>query len=100
MEEFREELRAMKGIGTPQEDQQSPLTWTLGGSQRLNHQPKNIFGLDLAPNTNICSNVQLHLCVGPKHLKGAGLSLKLLPVHGICSLNSAILFGLGGRRST
>ena len=25
------------------------LTWTLRGSQRLNHQPKSIYGLDLAP---------------------------------------------------
>jgi hypothetical protein len=30
MEELGEELRALKGIGTPQEGQQSQLTWTLG----------------------------------------------------------------------
>ena len=37
MEELWEGLRAPKGIGTPQEDQQHLLTWTLGGSQRLSH---------------------------------------------------------------
>jgi hypothetical protein len=29
MEEFVEGLRALEGKGTPQEDQQSQLTWTL-----------------------------------------------------------------------
>jgi hypothetical protein len=38
----RIDYKALKGIGTPQENQQNQLTWTLGGSQRLNHQPKNI----------------------------------------------------------
>jgi hypothetical protein len=37
MKEFREGLMALKGIGTLQEDQEHQLTWTLGGSQRLNH---------------------------------------------------------------
>ena len=31
------------------EDQHSQLTWTLGGSQTLNHQPKSNHGLDLGP---------------------------------------------------
>jgi hypothetical protein len=35
-----EGLRNPEGIRTSQEDQQSQLTWTFGGSQRLNHQPK------------------------------------------------------------
>ena len=47
MEELGEGLRGLKGIGTPQEDQKSQLTWTLRGSQRLNHQPKSEHGLDL-----------------------------------------------------
>jgi hypothetical protein len=29
MEEQEEEFQALKGIGTPKEDQQSQLTWTL-----------------------------------------------------------------------
>jgi hypothetical protein len=32
-----------------QEDQKSQLTRTLGGFQRLNHQPKSLHGLDLGP---------------------------------------------------
>jgi hypothetical protein len=46
MEELKEGLKTLKGIGTPQEDQQSPLTWLLGGSQRLSHTPKSIHRLD------------------------------------------------------
>jgi hypothetical protein len=49
MEELGKGLRAPKEIGTPQEEQQSQLTWTLGGSQRLSHQSKSIHGLDLDP---------------------------------------------------
>jgi 2-iminoacetate synthase ThiH len=30
MEELEEGLQALKGIGTPQEDQESQLTWILG----------------------------------------------------------------------
>jgi NTP pyrophosphatase (non-canonical NTP hydrolase) len=32
MEELGEVFRALKRIGTPQEDEQSQLTWTLGDS--------------------------------------------------------------------
>ena len=41
MEEEKEELQTSKETQTPQEDQQSQLTWTL------NHQPKNMHRLDL-----------------------------------------------------
>jgi hypothetical protein len=44
---IRERIAAPKVIVTSQEDQQSQLTWTLIGSLRLNHQPKNIHKLDL-----------------------------------------------------
>lgn len=44
MEEQEGGLWPLRGVGTPQEDQQ---TWTLGDSHSLNHQPKNIHGLDL-----------------------------------------------------
>jgi hypothetical protein len=40
-----------EGIRAPQEDKQSQLTWTLGGSQRLNHQPRSTYRLDLDPCT-------------------------------------------------
>jgi hypothetical protein len=37
VEELREGLRDLEWIGTPQEYQQSQLTWTLWGPQRMNH---------------------------------------------------------------
>jgi hypothetical protein len=40
-------LRDLKRTRTLQEDQQSQLIWTLGGSQRLNHQPKSKHRLNL-----------------------------------------------------
>jgi hypothetical protein len=46
MEELWEGFTALKGTGTSQEDQQNQLTWTPGSSQSLNHQPKNILGLE------------------------------------------------------
>jgi hypothetical protein len=45
--ELGEGLTDPKRIGTPQEDKQSQLIWTLGGSQRLNHQPTGEYRLDL-----------------------------------------------------
>lgn len=54
MEELEEGLKALKGMGTPQEDQQSQLIWTPGSSGRLSHQPKNIHGLEWGPQ-HICS---------------------------------------------
>ena len=53
-EELGERLRDLKKTGTPQEDQESQLVWILGGSQRLNHQPKSEQELDLGP-IHICS---------------------------------------------
>jgi hypothetical protein len=44
MGEYEEGLLVPKGIGFSQEDQHSQLTW---GSQRLNHQPKDIHEVDL-----------------------------------------------------
>ena len=48
------DLRNQDVIGIPQ-DKKNQLTWILGGSQRLNHKPKNINKLDLAPPPHICS---------------------------------------------
>ena len=99
MEELEEGLKALKGIGTPQEDQQSQLTWTLG-ALNLNHQPKNVRGLS-GPRS-LCSygaDVQLYLHVGPEQLK-QGLSQKLLPVCRICSITWAAFTGLSGKGST
>jgi hypothetical protein len=47
-------LRNTKGIGTPQENLQNQLTWTLVGTQRLNNQPKIIQGLEIGLS-HICN---------------------------------------------
>jgi hypothetical protein len=47
MEEQEEGLWALKGIGALQEDQQESTNLDPWESQRLNHQPKNIYRLDL-----------------------------------------------------
>ena len=77
-EELGKRIEGPEGVGTPQEDRQSQLTWTVEGFQRLSQQPKGIHGLDLG----LCSyvaDVQLGLQVGPPQLEW-GLTLKLLPV--------------------
>ena len=82
----------MKETGTPHEGQHSHLTWTVRGSQTLNHQP------DLAPpyTQTYVADVQLGLHVGFP-TTGVRLSLKLLPVCGICSPNWAALSGIIGK---
>jgi hypothetical protein len=50
MEELGEGLKDLKGIVTPQEDQQSQLTWMPGS-----HGPKNIHGMERDPQ-QICSS--------------------------------------------
>ena len=49
MEELGEGLKELKGMTTPKKDQQFQLTWTLGSSQRLSHQPKSMKGWLEAP---------------------------------------------------
>lgn len=44
MKELRKGLRDLKGIETPQEYQQSQLTWTFSISQTLKHQLKSKHG--------------------------------------------------------
>ena len=53
-----------KGMGTPWEDQESQVTWTLGSSQGLSHQPKRIHWLAWG-SSNICSRgLSCHVSVG------------------------------------
>jgi hypothetical protein len=66
MEYLVQGLGTPKSIGTPQEDQQYQLTWTLDRSHRLNHQLKCIHSLDLGPYCIHVAEVQLGLLVGPK----------------------------------
>ena len=54
VEELGIELSKQKDSRILQEDLQSQLPWTDVGSQRLNHQPESILGLDLEP---------LHTCI-------------------------------------
>jgi hypothetical protein len=50
IEEFGEELRDPEWLETPQLHQQGQVTWPLGSSQKLNHQPKR---LNLGPYTYV-----------------------------------------------
>jgi hypothetical protein len=86
-------LLTPKGVGTPQEDQQNQLTWTLGALRDLNHQPKNIHRLDLGLTIHIW---QLCSLVFEWVLK------KAIPkaVCGIFSTNWPALSGLSGKGST
>jgi hypothetical protein len=71
MEELGEGLRDLKRTGTPQEDQQSQLSWTFGGSQRLNHdKPKNEHKLDLCPLHKCSRCTAWSSCGFPKNWSG------------------------------
>ena len=61
---LEEGLRDLNEIGSPEEDQQCQLTWTLRGSQKLDHQPKSKYELDLGPQ-NIYSRGAVGLYLGP-----------------------------------
>lgn len=56
MKELREGSKALKGMGTPQEDQQSQLTWLFGLSDTeppskeykgAGAKPTNTYGVDV-----------------------------------------------------
>ena len=49
MEKLGKVLSTLKGIGTPQEDQQCQLTWIPESSQRLSNQLNNINELEQGP---------------------------------------------------
>ena len=57
--------RAIEVIGTPKKDQQSLLTWILREYQKLNHQPKSIYRLDLYSPSTYVADVHLGLHVDP-----------------------------------
>ena len=79
MKELGEGLKNSEVIGSPQEDQQSQLTWTFGDSQRLSHQPKSIHGLDLSFYPTYGVEMQFGYHVGPS-TTGASILLCCLPV--------------------
>jgi hypothetical protein len=92
MEEWGKVLKALKGMGTPQEDQQSQLTWSSGSSQSLSHQTKNIYELEQAPGTYV-EDVQLSLHVDPSTTWTEGLP-KAISWLWYSSPNRAALSGL------
>lgn len=67
---FGERIKAFEGLGTTPEERQNQLTWSLGSSQRLNHQ-SNTF--------HICSRALSSWMSTPPSLE-VGFSLKLVPV--------------------
>jgi hypothetical protein len=71
MEELGKGLRDSKRAGTLQEDQQSIITWTWGGSQRLKQQAKSQQRLDLGPCTYVADE-QLSHHVGSPTTWGKG----------------------------
>ena len=70
MEELEEGLRNTKRAGSPQEDQQSQLTRTLGDSNTLNHQRASM-SWAYTPSPTYVADMQLSLHVGPS-TTGAG----------------------------
>jgi hypothetical protein len=97
MEMLWEGLMAPKGIGIPQEDQQSQLSWSFGDFWRSNHQSKNIHiwaGLRLLPH--IYQMFSLLFMWIPEQLE-LGLTLTLLPVCGSDSPNLTAFSGLSER---
>ena len=95
-EKLREGLRDPKNTGTPQEDQQSQLTFTLGISASEPPTKEHTQAGPRSPCTYV-TDVQLGLHVVPEQLE-QGLSQKLLPVCEICSSSWATLSGLSGKR--
>jgi hypothetical protein len=85
MEEEEEGLWALKGIreDQPGKDQQTQLTWTLG-TLRVRTTNQRTYRAGPRPPHTYVADVQLGLHMDPEQLE-QGLSLKLLPVHGICS---------------
>ena len=91
-----EELQALKGIGTPQEDQQSQLTWTLEAPRIWITKQRTNCWAQTSPFT--CSRVQHGLHVGPEQLERGYPQSCCLSVRGMWSSGWAALSGLSGRR--
>ena len=92
-------MRDLEGIVNPQEDQQSQsqLTWTPGGSQRLNYQQKSIWaGPTHLPLMYICSRCAGFFYVFPQQLEQM-MSLSLLPAYRFYFTNWAALSSLRGK---
>ena len=91
MEEWEEGLQVLKGIETPQEDQQSQI---ISGVPRVWTTDQRTYRARLRLPHKYVADVQLGLHVGPKQLE-QGLFQKLLPLFEICF--SWAVFGLSER---
>ena len=60
-------MKALKGIETPQKDQQNQITWTLGALRDCNTNQRAYTGSSYALHIYV-ANVQLSLYVSPKQL--------------------------------
>ena len=65
MEELGEGLRTLKEIGTPQEDEQSQLTWTLGLSETEPLAKEHTQAGPSPPNHTYVTDMQLCLHGSP-----------------------------------
>jgi hypothetical protein len=88
-------VQSLKGIETPQEDQQSQLIWILGISESEPPTKEHTQAGPRPPHTYVV-NVPLGLLVSPGQLE-QGLSQKLLPVYRLCSTSWAAFSGLSGK---
>ena len=94
----RERITAPKGIGTPQEDQQSRLTWTQGTESPTKVSTGWTFYIYVYPCIYV-AEVQLGLHASLEQ-REQSLSLNLLPGCASSSRNGAAFSGLGGIGST
>lgn len=65
-----ERTEVPKGLGTPQEDQESQLAWILEALKRLNHQPENTHRLDLGLPTHMEQMCNLVFTWVPNNWRG------------------------------
>jgi hypothetical protein len=80
VEDWRIEASKSEGSRTPPEDPQSQLAWDGGGSQRLNHQPESVQGLDLEPLHISGKYAAWSSCGSPNKCSGSYLGLCSLPL--------------------
>ena len=73
MEALGQGFRELVEIGSPQEDQQGKLPWTIGSSQGLTTK-QEVYRRQTTTYGTYVANVQLSLHMGPQHVQ-QGLSL-------------------------
>jgi hypothetical protein len=93
VEEWEEGLKEPEESKTPQENLENQLTWAHRDSQRLNHQPESIRGMDLGP-LHICNKCENWSSYGTCNIRSRGclwlycLPLDSFPLTGMPCLRS------------